>query len=135
MIYSLKDLVLFLKTGGHSFYEHLRVEDKRSEIKFDGHSWFFRQDAYSGDWKDILVIESELTLLFQKQLNDHLVFFLCTEYCFLKMIEPNPFREKQLEKFLGKDVCEKSLEETLKFQETLVSMVKNLCNKTHLKLV
>lgn len=135
MLYPLKDLLLLLKTGGHSFYEHLRIEDKRSEIKFDGSVWFFRQEAYAGQWQEIYEIENELTLLFQKQLNDHLVFFLCTEYCFLKMIEPNPFREKQLEKFLGKNVCEKSLEETLKFQENLVSMVKNLCNKNHLKLV
>ena len=136
MNYPLKTLIALLQSGKHTFYEHLRLEDKRSEIQYNNDlGWSFRKEAYQGDWIKLIEIENELPLIFQKQLNDHLVFFLCTEYCFLKMIEPNEFREKQLEKFLGIEVCQKSLEESLKFQENLVSMVKNLCNKKHLKLV
>lgn len=123
------EIINLIDHGRDSFYTHISFDGQKEsgELQFINHRWQYRQIAYQGEWFKINSPQ-ELKNIDYVALRKEMVNVLLTEYCYWEMVakEPNELRKQKIKNFFGERMCNNSLEEMKKFQEALVSAVKNV---------
>jgi hypothetical protein len=121
----LKKLEVLIEHSEQDFYGHFNFPfNRKGEIQRENNQWRYRPVAYAGEW-----VYSELDSIpvDRIELETALMDFLLVEYSFLAMYEPNQFRQKQLEKVLGNELCLESVKGAQEFIQNL----KNLMQQDH----